>query len=331
MDHNRRARPTLRVLREDLPDGWEKKPAVLRAIAEQQWERLQPLSELPHLILRKAKESYGSNPGNDPTARPIASSKDLRLLELRASQWRAGIWTDPQSGVRWVCAAGLAKGDHADHEDFYERVKATVDNGNGSRLLPTELDLRLLDRETVAQLLTDWELAIQSEVRAALEQTDRTSAIFTIPHPRQPTTMATVEITVGTEDADLEEYVVEIELSGTIQASRLAWVLIRRVLTSVAPSAQEWDRYDFSFSQMAEPGHRAQQIRRLSDAATECELLAHEPGKVSHYGHQPHLAGSAVNGSAVRALCGVFFVVGQDHIPMQVCPDCSEQYAQLPG
>lgn len=331
MDHNRRARPTLRVLREDLTDGWEKNPAVLRAIADEKWEDVQPLSELPHLILRKAVESYGSNPDDDPTASPIASSVELRLLELRSSQWRAGIWTDPSTGVRWVCTVGLAKGNHQDHDDFYQRLKTVVTNGHGSRLLPTDADYRLLNRETVAHQLTEWELAIQEQVKTALKNVDSSGTdTFTVIHPSKPVNMASVEITVNLDDPELEEYVVEIEMPGNVRGTERGWTLIRRVLTSVAPPSQEWDAYDLSFSQMTPPCHREKQIQRLDAAGDVGELLIHEPGTVSHYLHTPHIAGSSVDGNAVRALCGVFFVVSQDHEELSVCPKCEEHYTQLP-
>src|SRR5690349_14792747 len=107
MEHNRRARPTIRLLSEDLPSGWED-PNCTRAIADRHWDRLLPLAELPHPLLRKAAEMYGPDPVHDPAPRPIERLGSFRLQELRNSQWRAGIWIDPETGVRWIVAAGLA-------------------------------------------------------------------------------------------------------------------------------------------------------------------------------------------------------------------------------
>lgn len=329
LDHNRRARPTLRLLREDLSDGWDQGSHALRAISECRWEHLQPLAELPHLILRKAVDSFGSSPEKDLQARTIACSRDLRLLELRVSQWRAGIWTDPNDGVRWVCAAGLAKGGHDDADDFYVQLKSILDGGNGQRLLPTDQDRRLLERETMAQLLTEWELSIQTKTLAALTDTSGSST-FEVAHPIRSTSMATVTITFDATDPDLEEFVVEMEMSGADQASQVAWTLIRRTLTSVSQPSQEWDRYGLTFSQMTPLGHRRRQAERLREANAVRELLAQEPGTVSHYGHRPHIAESAVDGTAIRALCGIYFVAVQDHEAKPVCPDCASKYEQLP-
>lgn len=181
----------------------------------------------------------------------------------------------------------------------------------------------------MAQILTGWELAIQANVRAALEDTS-TDPTFEIEHPTTRSRMATVTITVDLGDPALEEYVVEVEAAGSDQTSNVAWTMIRRVLTSVCPPSQAWDRYGMTFSQMTPVGHHIQQIEYLRRACDSRELLAHEPGTVSHYGHRPHIAVSTVEGKAIRALCGVSFVVGQDHTPLPVCPDCATKYGQLP-
>jgi hypothetical protein len=84
------------------------------------------------------------------------------LLEIRASQWRGGIWKDPATGVHWLVVAGLAKGEHHDRDDFYKRVEREEETGDPTRWLPTPDDERLLKRETAARLITEWELAVQA-------------------------------------------------------------------------------------------------------------------------------------------------------------------------
>jgi hypothetical protein len=46
--------------------------------------------------------------------------------------------------------AGLAKGEHQDHDDFYVRVKRENDKGDPDRWLPTNGDHRLLKQEVAA-------------------------------------------------------------------------------------------------------------------------------------------------------------------------------------
>lgn len=121
--HSRRARPTIRVLVEDLQDGWAS-PYPRRKLAEADYDELHPLSELPHPIIAKAAETFGMVAAADHPAGPIASSTQLRLMEIKVAQWRGGVWVDPETGVHWLVVAGLAKGGHEDHDDFYERIKA---------------------------------------------------------------------------------------------------------------------------------------------------------------------------------------------------------------
>ena len=150
MQHDRTTRPTVRLLHE-LNDGWSNS-FQLRAISEERWEDIQPLSHLDHPILTKCRTALGEN---GVPNRPISCSQDLRLIEIRSSQWRAGVWT-ADDGTHWALAAGLAKGGHEDRDDFYEALKRQCSTPEGRQaLLPTELDWYLLKRETAAQLLSE--------------------------------------------------------------------------------------------------------------------------------------------------------------------------------
>lgn len=88
--------------------------------------------------------------------------------------------------------------------------------------------------------------------------------------------------------------------------------------------------YGWTYSQITEIGHRDRRISALSVTEAEERLLPLEQGTVSHYGHTNHLAQSAVEGDAVRALCGVFFVAVQDHVALPVGPECATRHRQLP-
>ncbi|MFD3706516.1 DUF3039 domain-containing protein [Nocardia sp. NPDC058658] len=328
MDANRRARPTVRLLAEDLPSGWAD-PRIFRAVNEGRWNDLHPLGELPHPLLRKAAQLYGDDPQDDPPPRIIACSGSLKLQELRNAQWRAGIWTDPESGVRWVCVAGLAKGGHRDGDDFYEKLNALVERSGGSELRPTDADRRLLRRETAAWAITAWELRLQATVGEVLESVVGGGiARFDAPHPARSESMGEIELTVVS--GDCEEFVLVVDLDARFAASSLGWSLITRVLVSISPPTQDWDRFERSFATSAEGGfarHRAAQLRL---AAERGELLPPEFGTVSHFVHSEHLAAATVEGNATRALCGVFFVPMQDHERLPTCPECTVRFAVLP-
>ena len=246
MQHDRTTRPTVRLLHE-LNDGWSNS-FQLRAISEERWEDIQPLSHLDHPILTKCRTALGEN---GVPNRPISCSQDLRLIEIRSSQWQAGVWT-ADDGTHWALAAGLAKGGHEDRDDFYEALKRQCSTPEGRQaLLPTELDWYLLKRETAAQLLSEWELSVQDKVCQLLQEASHSgTARATIPHPLPPSkrdqqstkreTLATVELSITTEDG-----IEDICLSFIEQSkpnSRLAHRLEYRLLTCIAPPEQDWDK-----------------------------------------------------------------------------------------
>ncbi|MGQ4618099.1 DUF3039 domain-containing protein [Nocardia sp. R7R-8] len=317
------------MLAEDLFTDWTE-PQAMRAVADGMWSHLHPFSELPHPLLRKAAELYGSDPTNDPAPRLIACSGDLRLQELRNSQWRAGLWTDPETGVRWICAAGLAKGGHKDGADFYQRLGAIVERTGGAELLPTELDRRLFKTEKGAWLITRWELRLQHEVAEALGKAGQGAGCqLDFAHPVRSGSIGTAQLTVAADDG-CEELVIEFDLDNEFATSQLGWLLTMRVLVSLSPPVQSWDRYGTSYSTIAEPGHSRTQVQRLRMVSAREELLAQELGKVGHRVHTEHLTAATIDGKASRALCGVFFVPMQDHTGLEECVECAARLAYLP-
>lgn len=333
--HNRRARPTLRVLQEDLTSGWES-PQPQRSLAAGAHRDLHPLSELPHPIIGKATESFGPDSADDNFVGPIASSTTLRLLEIKQSQWRGGVWQDDGTGVCWLVVAGLAKGGHEDRDDFYQRVHRENESGDPRRWMPTEDDLRLLKQETAARLRTQWELDVQRTIRDALRAVHGGGACrIDVGHPIPDRgTIAHVALSVTAvreDDFEADEIDVDIVPTGEYAGSHLVWQLTIRVLISVCPPEQSWDRFKNTYSNIGEPGAWTERTARLDELVDANELAESEPGAMSHYSHRKHLAGSTINGHAVRALCGAFFVPTQDHESLPPCPTCRQRLAELPA
>lgn len=349
--HNRRGRPTLRVLREDLTSQWDN-PAAQRALNEDRLDDLHPLSELPHPIIRKAAESFGENPDDDNYVMRIKGLSEPTLLEIKNAQWRGGVWLDPEHDVCWLVVAGLAKGEHEDYDDFYQTIKRENEFGDPRRWLPDEEDLRLLKRETAAHLRTEWELNIQAQILAVIQRIGTGGAEridITHPIPKQGH-FSTIEITYspasGTfaEDDSIdedpvgddptiacEEIVVEFFPEDRWVGGNLYWQLVLRVLTSLAPPHQGWDRYKETYSNIFDPGYLSQRMTELSSLVEEVVLAAMETGTHSHYAHREHIAGHSINGKALRSMCGVYFVPTQDHGSLPTCPQCHELYSALPA
>ena len=342
--YSRRARPTLRLLREDLTSGWES-PYPQRALEEGRLDDLPPMSEQPHPIVQKAMDSFGEDPSKDNFVRPIASSTRLRILEIKQSQWRGGVWQDPETDICWLVVAGLAKGNHRDADDFYERVRRENEFGDPSQWLPDSEDKRLLKRETAARLRTEWELNIQRDVLNALKIVHTGGAHrLNIDHPipgKGP--FSSIEISVdpergdetnddssGSHVLDTDDIIVEFTPEKQYASTELFWSLITRVLISIEPPHQNWDRFGNTFSNMGEPGAWTQRIEDLSELVDANLLALSESGIHSHYAHRKHLAGKTIAGEAVRSLCGTYFVPTQDHEALPKCPICQERFSLLP-
>lgn len=319
MHHDPTARPTLQVLR-SLHDGWEDK-FQQRAVQDGRYDSLHPFAALRHPILRKCAQELNSDPARDGEKKTIRVSGPLHLLEIRSSQWRAGVWTDGD-GARWIVATGLAKGGHDDHDDFYRSLELCCCSETGRQsLLPTPQDVHFLKLETAALVRTRWELDIQRTVVGMLRQlVDTPSVEVSIRHPVKDRRFARVRLTLSTAE-DVEDYVVQVK-DLERPGSPLALVLERRILVSISRPVQAWDIAHGVYSAMEEPGHLAAQIGSLDTAVDADELLLPDLGNQAHRVHRRHVGDAAINGEALRALCGVFFVPTQDAEGLEECPEC---------
>jgi len=330
--HSRRARPTIRLLTEDLTADWAS-PYPRRVLASGALENLHPLSELPHPIVAKAADAFRHDAEIDNSVGPIASSTRLPLMEIKAGQWRGGVWRDDTSGVHWLVVAGLAKGGHEDRDDFYESIKRQNQAGDPLRWLPTATDLRLLKQETSARLLTQWELRVQEQLLEPLRtiQAGGTERLE-IAHPLTGNPVAALTLTMTqVREADYEADEIDLELSPghDYAGSHLVWQLTLRALITLSPPEQGWDRYKDTFSTIAEPGYFTKRVAELQALVADQELAESEPGRCSHYAHRQHLAGNTIEGKAVRALCGAYFVPTQDHQNLLCCPTCQTRFDEL--
>ncbi len=331
MTFPRRARPTLRVLRDDLRDGWEGPRAQPGFTG---LDPLLPLSDLPHPIIAKAAESFSSEPVNDLHEGAIRSATRVSLLEIRRGQWRGAVWID-EGGAPWLVAVGLAKGGHADHDGFYEAVKRADESGAVGDWLPTDEDRRQLKREQAAALLPDWELEIPRRTLAALESIATGGEVeLTLPHPRDSTqSFGSATILVERhQDPDYvrEDLFVEFSLEDRFRASGLCWTALTRVLIAISPPETSWDRVGDTFSTVEEIGRTTARIEELREITDRGELVRSRPNDRAHYAHRRNLSDAAIDGIAVRSMCGVYFVQTQDWETLEHCEICEERWAALP-
>ena len=101
----RRARPTVRCLRDDL-----KLP--IPPIDK-------PLDELDHMLVSKAVQQFGDAGSARERIRAI---DDQVLFKIKIQRWRGAVWVDEDDENPWLIAAGLREDGSTD--DFYEALAA---------------------------------------------------------------------------------------------------------------------------------------------------------------------------------------------------------------
>lgn len=294
-----------------------------------------PLSEIGHPIIRKTAEAFGADPADDHHDGAIKSSRSIPLLEIGTSQWRGGVWVDQATAQPWLVAAGLAKGEHKDRDDFYEQVKRADKSGATGSWLPTDADRLQLRREVAAALMVQWELSLQAATLSALESVvGGGEAAITIPHPKPGeadigTATLTIDL-VREPDYDHDDLLLGVELSDRHKASNLGWTATLRLLTTINPVQTVWDLGGGIYSPTPHAGRIDERVADLRMLVAANELALPVPSGLAHYSHRRNLAEATVEGKGVRSLCGQYFVPMRDHETMPRCPVCEERFAALP-
>lgn len=223
------------------------------------------------------------------------------------------------------------------------RTATTSTNRSGATTTPTSHSagspqtrtIASQKQETAARLLTLWELSIQEQLLEALRAIHAGGTHqVEITHPITRDAVATLTMTVTlVREPDYAADEVDLELTPTRAhaGSNLLWQLTLRALITLSPPEQGWDRYKDTFSTITEPGYFTARVTALETLTADHELGESEPGHSSHYTHRQHLAGCTINGKAVRALCGAYFVPTQDHEPLPCCQTCQARLEELPA
>lgn len=294
-----------------------------------------PLSDIDHPIIRKAAESFGRDSGNDLHEGQIRGSRQIRLWEIRQSQWRGGVWVDEESGQPWLVVAGLAKGGHDDHDDFYQQVERADKSRASESWLPTEEDLKQLAREHAAALMVQWDRELQAATLAALESVVTGGEVqMDIPHPRGSESklgVATLTVNLIREPGyDHDDLLLEVELAGAHKSSALGWHATTRLLRTINPNETAWDLGGAIYSPTPSVSRLSSRVDELRELERAGELAEWMPKTSAHYSHRRNLAEATVNGGGVRAMCGIYFVPTHDHEGLPTCDECDERYRALP-
>ncbi len=200
-------------------------------------------------------------------------------------------WQGQEAGGGGLVVGGPAESGHPGHEEFYERVAREQKSGDVTRWLPTLDDIRLLKQETAARIRTEWELDIQRQICKELTRIAAGgSAHFVVRHPvmsQQPLAGVSIEVSPVREAGyESDEVVVEIRPEPRGVSAALLWQLTLRVLISIEPPEQSWDRYADTYSTIGIPGAWVGRVEALRPLVTQNVLATSQPGDTSHLAHR---------------------------------------------
>lgn len=319
-------RPTLRMLREDLTSDWDRVEDK-RAVDSGDLARVPPVPGLGHPLVQYFTRL--SRDG-DVTQENISGLKDPPWWKVKSGRWRGAAWEDPHTRQVWLCAAGLRR--EGERDDFYRRFMHRA-NTAGASLLPTDEDRRLLRREQLDATMQSWASQVSVLTVTALRSAVGSPGVaqaFTVPTLNGHDPLIEVDIEVDDADSCYEIFVTTRVADWSQQ--RLAGQAELIMLCAICPIEQRWD---------TSPTRQGQRYSVITDRRGLLHMLSDAeqfrgvrrpsiPGPQSHYTPKGDLTRRTIEGSAVQALCGVWFVPRQDHLDREVCGECTLVYQAYP-
>lgn len=316
---------------EDLDDDWDD-AAHMRAVHRDLAE-LPALHRLGHPVVRHAAETFPEGDATCDIAREgITGLTNPMWWKLKTTRWRGAVWEDDQ-GQAWLCAAGRRYAGEA--KDFYKSFSAQVASKGASYFLPHRDDYERLDYERVVVAVSAWEVRCADEVADAFDAAcDGSEQIVQIPgifdnHPDLATVAISVD-RVGVESDEVAEVLLEIDVRDHRHAGILEWADLT-FLAAIDPDEQAWEAGHTGHARLYSLVISGDQLGGLRSAANGAKgsIRTALPGTDAHWTHRAGLTEGMIDGTAIQALCGTWFVPRQDHVGRPVCPRCEHRYAML--
>ena len=326
------ARPTLRCLREDLESDWDSVDHQRMATDPEEF----PVAvyEYEHRIVKKAAEDFPATGDSDVKRESISGLTDPVWWKVKiGARWRGAVFVD-EEGQAWLCAAGYRR--EGEGSDFYKSFMANIRAVGSTKYLPTEADRGLLRAEVAEASFAKWECDLQRWACEWAHQTRREGiAGATLVDP-DGDALAEVNLTFelvsdDSSDGGVAEFYIEFSCLDWSSADLLHWAE-SVVLAAINEKEQAWQ---VSYVKDA----RAYSLV-LSQHEIDClfDGMGNEgspgicvPGDHSHYAHAARIVHGVVEGEAVKALCGRWFVPRQDHELLETCKQCEMILDHLPS
>jgi hypothetical protein len=319
-------------LREDLDIDWDS--VDHQRMTAQLAQATVPLHELEHRIIRKAAEDFPVGVDADVKRESISGLTDPMWWKAKiGARWRGAVYVD-DGGQAWLCAAGYRR--EGEGSDFYKRFMATIAANGPAQYLPAQEDFDLLDAELKEMRFAAWESEVQSlAVTWAIECRESGLASYTLNGPSggplAEVNLAFDEATVDGEGEGLADLYVEFACLDWSAVELLEWAE-SVVLTCIDDREQDWQVSHIKDGRAYSLTLTSSEVDRLFDRMAEPHVPGVcVPGHTAHYAHTARLVQSTIEGEAVKALCGKWFVPRQDHESLEPCAKCEVIIRSLPA
>lgn len=350
------ARPTFNLIKTSLASQGEIKNE-LRLIESGSLDSLPNLSTLNCPIVKKATDSFGADSSLDSYEGKIKCVKTFTLLEIKAGGERGAIWQDDTHNYNWLVASGRAKGEHKDHDDFYNRLGRADSGGSIGDILPSKEDYDQLATELDRSVTHQLQVSIAEVCNQMLEETLETGTsceqiLISVDGKDKKSgnsaghiselTRVKLEFEESTfvDDADgceatpLEACVVitfdhadpsAISLNRVAEINFLAAMQIEREkLEAITENnGNIWYFMEITREKLSE-----RQDNLLSALINGTTLDDLDPSR-RHWAPKEDIADGSVNNHPVRSLCGTYFTPITNGDEYLECAKCNELYSKL--
>jgi hypothetical protein len=361
-------RVTLRCLTEDLVTDWasvehQRAAAELHAIVKARFRNGAKTSEvarqiraLPrlHLFAHPIIASFSSafaSEGGEASRESVSGLTNPHWWKQKTARWRGAATDHARVGAEqvWLCGAGIRAA--GERRDFYSKFMRTIERSGPESFLPSAEDelLHKIDKQVLS--LDGWKVSLHGAVLALLgsclealsQGQDACAGPIEIPSSdpeRQGVVVARVELSISREAVDGQDLIeafltVAVVDRADVMEADLASHLARAALQ---PHAEEWrqtpyvgDSFAYSALLDEQSIDNARSLHLTGVLSPDESPQGLVLGVHAHYATESRLVDAQVEGAAVRALCGYWFVPTADHTGLETCKKCANRHAALPN
>ena len=333
--HERRRVEQLHAVTQRFAQGDARDSEVGRVIRQ-----LPRLNRLDHPLIRSFDSAFQDD-ADASRRQTISGTRDPHFWKVKTSRWR-GAATDHSlvgSDVAWLCAGGIRA--DGDGRDFYAMHAAALAR-EPARFLPSHEDRQLARIDENVSQFDAWKVQVAFSTLllfAEAQQLQRRSGPVTITDPSGDRQVARIWVEVESI-SDGEEVLVEVQLEMeeiTREHAKIVQLATQLARASLNDVAEEWtllplgdDVTLYRALPSQATSQRAQALRERQEVSEVDLPETLRLGVRAHFAPREQLVSAQVNGLAVRALCGYWFVPTADHEHVPECDECRASHDSLP-